>query len=101
MSQHLPQHIWQPTATVSSWPLPFHAAAESAKSESAGDNGEDDEGLITRPAKALMFSYCALDYPRMMDVLQLRIHKIRKWLKDQVQDRCAPSARGALPSLGI
>jgi hypothetical protein len=45
---------------------------------------ENEEGL---PPKTLLHSYCCLDYGRMLDVTQLRLFRLRKALKDKIQDR--------------
>lgn len=50
---------------------------------------ENEEGL---PPKTLLHSYCCLDYGRLLDVTQLRLFKLRKALKDKVQDRCTSSS---------
>ena len=39
--------------------------------------------------QALLHSYCCLDFASILDVTQLRLHKLRKLMKERVQNRCA------------
>ena len=45
--------------------------------------------MVCMQRRALLHSYCTVDYARLLDVTQLRLFKLRKALKDRVQDRCA------------
>jgi hypothetical protein len=47
--------------------------------------------ILHMQRRALLHSYCTVDYARLLDVTQLRLFKLRKALKDRVQDRCACS----------
>ena len=39
--------------------------------------------------QALLHSYCCLDFASILDVTQLRLYKLRKLMKERVQNRCA------------
>ena len=39
--------------------------------------------------QALLHSYSCLDFASILDVTQLRVHKLRKLMKDRVQNRCS------------
>ena len=41
--------------------------------------------------QALLHSYCCLDFASILDVTQLRLYKLRKLMKERVQNRCALS----------
>ena len=38
--------------------------------------------------QALLHSYSCLDFASILDVTQLRMHKLRRLMKDRVQNRC-------------
>ena len=40
--------------------------------------------------QALLHSYCCLDFASILDVTQLRLYRLRKLMKDCVQNRQAP-----------
>lgn len=40
--------------------------------------------------QALLHSYCCLDFASILDVTQLRLYRLRKLMKDRVQNRYAP-----------
>jgi hypothetical protein len=40
-----------------------------------------------RARRALLHSYCCVDYARLLDVTQLRLFRLRRALKDALQDR--------------
>ena len=39
--------------------------------------------------QALLHSYCCLDFASILDVTQLRLYKLRKLMKERVQNRRA------------
>ena len=39
--------------------------------------------------QALLHSYSCLDFASILDVTQLRLYKLRKLMKERVQNRCA------------
>ena len=41
--------------------------------------------------QALLHSYCCLDFASILDVTQLRLHRLRKLMKDRVHNRRALS----------
>ena len=45
--------------------------------------------------QALLHSYSCLDFASILDVSQLRVHKLRKLMKDRVQNRQALCAHCA------
>lgn len=63
---------------------PPAAAAPAPSDGVAGEELDENEDV----AKAFVHSYCALDYARMVDVVSLRLHRMRRRLKDAVQKRC-------------
>lgn len=75
------------------------AAAAPAASEPSGGSGsvageavnENDEEL----PRTFVHSYCAMDYGRMVDVASLRLHRLRRRLKDAVQNRRGPQVCAA------
>jgi hypothetical protein len=72
-----------------------------AASEPSGGSGsvageavnENDEEL----PRTFVHSYCAMDYGRMVDVASLRLHRLRRRLKDAVQNRRGPQVCAAPP----
>ena len=42
----------------------------------------------TFSCRALLHSYCCVDYARALDVTQLRLFRLRRALKERLQDRC-------------
>lgn len=63
------------------------AAAPAASDGVAGEELDENEDI----QKAFVHSYCALDYARMVDMVSLRLHRMRRRLKDAVQKRCGAS----------
>ncbi|GMH33149.1 hypothetical protein BSKO_00983 [Bryopsis sp. KO-2023] len=47
---------------------------------------EKDDGVEEQPVKARLHSYCAIDYPRFMDMLNLRMHLIKQKLKSELEE---------------
>ena len=41
--------------------------------------------------KGNLISYCSVDYQRVYDMTRLRIHKMRRKLKEDLEDRCSLS----------
>jgi hypothetical protein len=39
------------------------------------------------PQRSHVHSYCCLDYPRLMDVVQLRLHRLRARVREAVSDK--------------
>ena len=56
---------------------------------------------LTRACRALLHSYCCVDYARLLDVTQLRLFRLRRALKDALQDRWAPLHPCALGNIGV
>jgi hypothetical protein len=54
------------------------AAAASAADAAAGLPPEEEEAIVS---KGHIISYCALDYPRIVDSVRLRLHDIKAQLK--------------------
>ena len=42
---------------------------------------------VSGGVQALLHSYCCLDFASILDVTQLRLYKLRKLMKDRVQNR--------------
>ena len=62
---------------------PSHHVPDNVQ-PSGNEQAADEEG-VSRP-KSLLRSYCAIDFPRMHDVVQLKLHRLRKRIRDQVKD---------------
>ncbi|CAL8465978.1 g5514 [Coccomyxa elongata] len=73
------------------------ADGEGTASGLAGDVVVENEDEL--PPKALLHSYCTLDYGRLLDVTQLRLFKMRKALKDKLKDS-NPVLEYVCPSCG-
>ena len=43
---------------------------------------------VAEELKADVTSYCCIDYPSLMNVVLLRLYKMRRSLQDQASDRC-------------
>lgn len=67
------------------------AAAASAADAAAGLPPEEEEAIVS---KGHIISYCALDYPRIVDSVRLRLHDIKAQLKV-----CCPIQQHALLAL--
>jgi len=59
------------------------ATAEAARAEEGAGSEEEEEQL----QKAHTISYYAMDYPRMFDALQLRLLRMRKDLKNELDSK--------------
>ncbi len=62
----------------------LHAADEVAEDED--EDEEEAEREKKKPGREVSF-YC-VDYPGLLDAVQLKIHLLIQGLKDRIQDRC-------------
>ncbi|MEW5316799.1 MAG: hypothetical protein WDW38_008149 [Sanguina aurantia] len=75
-----------------------------ADEDAAGDGGEEEEDVaaaadgVATVERGLTNSYYAVDYPGCFDMLQLRLHLMRKSLKDQL-DPSASTQQYICPTL--
>ena len=64
---------------------PAHGPLSGPEPAVAGDAVAENEDV----GRADMHSYCCVDYTRTLDVAALRLFRLRRRLKEQVQDRSA------------
>ncbi|XP_024543384.1 general transcription factor IIE subunit 1 isoform X1 [Selaginella moellendorffii] len=50
-------------------------------------DGEQQGGPANEKTKALLHSYCCLDYAQICDVVRYRIHRAKKMIKDELEDK--------------
>lgn len=62
-------------------------ATDDAQTNGSGQAGDKDDAPRV---KSMLHSYCAIDFPRVHDVVQLKLHRVRKRIRDQVKDTYAP-----------
>ena len=76
---------------------PVHGPLSGPEPAVAGDAVAENEDV----GRADMHSYCCVDYTRTLDVAALRLFRLRRRLKEQVQDRSASPVEHLLPTLII
>lgn len=63
------------------------AAAAAALGGAAKQKADQQAADADAPPKLLTFSYCCVDYARFVDSLSLRLHKMRRALRDELDTK--------------